>query len=287
MLWPIGACAWIFGDRPLAALARELAGWGYDGLEISGEPDRYDAAPVRRILQDSGLLALGVTASCNWPTEERDLANPEPGVRRRAVDHFRRCVDLAREVGAPTIGLIPGAVGRIRAFTRQADEWRWSVEATRQVADHAAGSGVTIAVEALNRYETHLVNTAAHAVRFVEAVGSAAVGVELDAYHMNIEEADPAAAIRTVGDRLRGFHVADNTRGGLGDGRLDLRPHLAALRAIGYQGPLIVECTAPGPDPFQAIKDGNSLAAVQGYVARTLVRLQTLLAEAGAGRAGR
>ncbi len=281
MHWAIGACAWIFGDRSLEALANDLAGWGYDGLEISGEPDRYDPAEVRQVLGDRGLRVLGVTASCNWPTDDRDLAHPDPGVRRRAVDHFRRCLDLAREVGAPAIGLIPGAVGRIRALGGQRDEWNWSVDAVREVADHAAGLGVKVAVEALNRYETHLVNTAAHTLAFVAAVGSPMVGVELDAYHMNIEEADVAGAIRAASGKLLEFHVADTNRGGLGAGHLDLRPHLGVLRAIDYDGPLVVECTAPGPDPFSAIKDSSSLATVQRYAADTVRRLHMLFQSGG------
>lgn len=277
MRWAIGTCAWIFGDHPLDALVANLADWGYDGLEISGEPDRYDPMEVRRVLGDRGLRVLGVTASCNWPTAERDLANPDARVRRRAVDHFRRCVDLAREVGAPVIGLIPGAVGRIRPLGTHREEWNWAVDAVRQVSDHAAHLGISVAVEALNRYETHLVNTATHALAFVEQVGSPTVGVELDTYHMNIEEADPQAAIRATAGKLLAFHVADNNRRGLGNGQIDLRPQVGALRAIGYKGTLIVECTAPGPDPFSAIKDSSSLDTVNRDAAETRRRLHELL----------
>src|SRR3989304_1832178 len=213
MPWAIGACAWIFGNRPLVALAADLFNWGYDGLELSGEPGQYDSAGVRQALKDSGLRVLGVTASCNWPTDARDLANPDPAVRRRAVDHFRRCLDLARG--------------------------------------------------------------------FVDAVASPIVGVFLDAYHMNIEEADPAEAIRAAGEKLLGLHVADTNRGGLGEGHLDLRPHISALRTIGYGGSIIVECTAPGPDPFRAIKDASSLGTVQQYAAETVGRLRALLASGG------
>ena len=275
----LGICAWIFGERPLGALAADLAAWGYDGLEINGEPGLYDPSEVRRVVEGHRLRVLGITASCDWPTDSRDLANPDPLVRRRAVDHFRRCLDLARETGAPVVGLIPGAVGRIRAITQQRDEWAWSVEAVRRVAEHAAAVGVPVAVEALNRYESHLVNTAAQALDFVAAVGSPAVGIILDAFHMNIEEADPVGTVRRAGDRLLGFHVADNTREGLGKGRLDLAPHLAALREIGYAGALTVECTAPGRDPFKGVSDRDSLDIVRRDAAETARRLRALLGE--------
>src|SRR3989304_5783453 len=99
MPWAIGACAWIFGNRPLVALAADLFNWGYDGLELSGEPEQYDSADVRQVLKDSGLGVLGGTASCNWPTDARDLANPDPAVRSRAGDHFGRCLVRGRRGG--------------------------------------------------------------------------------------------------------------------------------------------------------------------------------------------
>jgi sugar phosphate isomerase/epimerase len=121
-------------------------------------------------------------------------------------------------------------------------------------------------IEALNRYESHLLNTAAEVSAFVTEVGSDHVGILLDAYHMNIEEADPAAALRLAGERLWLYHAADSNRQGIGRGHTDLGAQLAALVDIGYAGPIILECTAPGPDPFAAIKDEQSLAWVETYL---------------------
>ena len=68
--------------------------------------------------------------------------------------------------------------------------------------------GLFLAMEVLNRYESHLLNTAKQALDFVEETGTSNVGILLDAYHMNIEEADPAAAVMDAGDRLLLFHAA-------------------------------------------------------------------------------
>ena len=277
MDWPLGVCAWIFGGRPLRALAADLASWGYDGLEIAGEPDLHTPAEIRAVLGDRGLRVLGVTASCDWPTDSRDLAHPDPSVRRRAVDHFRRCLDLAHAVGAPFVGLLPGACGRSRALADARDEWRWSVEGTREVATHASSAGIPVVVEALNRYETHLVNSADQAVAYIEEVDSPMLGIALDAFHMNIEEADPQTAIRRAGARLRAFHVADSNRAGLGCGHLDLALHLSALGEGEYRGALTVECTAPGPDPFTAVHDAESLGILRRYARETAERLRTAM----------
>ncbi|HIP99164.1 TPA: sugar phosphate isomerase/epimerase, partial [Candidatus Bipolaricaulota bacterium] len=124
--------------------------------------------------------------------------------------------------------------------------------------------------EALNRYESHLVNTAAQALAVVEEVGSPALGVLLDTYHMNIEEADLPGAIHLVGGRLQLVHVADSNRRAPGRGHIPFRELLAALEGIGYRGPLIVECTAPGPDPFTPVKGPGWEEAVWEEVRRSL-----------------
>jgi len=123
-----------------------------------------------------------------------------------------------------------------------------------------------MAMEVLNRYEAHLLNTAVEAVEFVGDVGSGSLGILLDAYHMNIEEADPAEAIRCAGDRLWLYHAADSNRQGIGRGHTDFQAQMAALSDAGYVGPIILECTAPGPNPFTPIKDESSLDWLETYL---------------------
>lgn len=256
----IAACEWIFAGRPLGEVAALLLAAGYDAVEVNGEPDRDDVAGL------DGLRVSGTTAICNWPTDERDLAHPDADARRRAVAYYRGCVDLAVHVGAPAVGLIPAAVGRLDALTTYAREWRHAVEGVREVASYAGERGVAIAVEAINRYETHLVNRVEQALALAEETGVAGVGVVADAFHMQLEEEDSAAAVEAAGDRLRALHVADSNRLGLGRGQLDLRPVLAAARRIGFRGPFVLECTVPGPNPFRADKGAERMPLLEQYV---------------------
>jgi sugar phosphate isomerase/epimerase len=83
---------------------------------------------------------------------------------------------------------------------------------------------------------------------------------------MNIEEPSPVAALQLAGDRLGLYHAADSNRKGIGRGHTNFDAHLAALAEIEYAGPIILECTAPGPDPFTAIKDENSLESLETYL---------------------
>lgn len=259
-------CTWTFGDLPLAEIARRLQALGYDGVELAGDLDRYQPAEVAATLAGHGLEVYSLTPG------NVDLAHPDPARRREALDYYLRLLDFAAELGNPLVSC-HGYVGRVRAIGTQQEEWALLVAAVQQLAGRAAELGLRLVMEALNRYESHLLNTAAEAVRFVGEVGAENVGILLDAYHMNIEEPDPAAALRQAGERLWLYHLADSNRQGVGRGHTGWDAQLAALDTIGYQGPLVIECTAPGPDPFCAIKDERSLAWLETYLQESRSRL--------------
>ena len=255
----LGACTWTFGDLPLSEITRRLRGLGFDGVELMGDLERYEAAEAAQILQDHELAIFSLTP------ENVDLAHPDATVRSEAIDYYLRLLDFAAELGGPIVSC-HGYVGRVRAISTLAEERDVFVSVVRQIAERAKELNLRLVMEVLNRYEAHLINTAAEALGFVADVGAENVGVLLDGYHMNIEEADPAAALREVGKRLWLYHVADSNRQGIGRGHTDFRAQLAALTEIGYDGPIILECVAPGPDPFTAIKDGDSLTWLETFL---------------------
>jgi sugar phosphate isomerase/epimerase len=249
----------MFGDMPLAEIAHRLAALGYDGVELVGDPGLYSAGEASRILAGEGLQVLSLTP------DNVDLAHPDAAVRRLAVDYYARLLDFASELGKPIVSC-HGFVGRIRAIRSQTEEWDLFVDAVRRLAERARALDLRIAIEVLNRYEAHLVNNASEALEFVAQVGADNVGILLDAYHMNIEEASPAGALRMAADQLELYHAADSNRQALGRGHTDFYAQLDALDEIGYGGPVILECTPPGPDPFVSIKDEHSLQWLETYL---------------------
>jgi len=266
-----GACTWLFDDMPIARVVERLANLGYQGLELKGDLASYQAATLRPLLRDLGLPVLSITPGND------DLAYPDPHIRRQALDSYRLLLEFAYDLGCPIISC-HGAVGRIRPLTSQCEEYAYLRQGVARLADEAQAAGVRIVMEALNRYESHLLNTAAQSRAFVEELNHPAVGILLDAYHMNIEEASPAEAIRLAGDRLFLFHVADSNRAGLGRGHTDFHAQFAALRSIGYSGDVIVECTASGPDPFTPVKGEGWRGELELYLKESLDSLRSHLA---------
>jgi sugar phosphate isomerase/epimerase len=121
------------------------------------------------------------------------------------------------------------------------------VEALRALGEHAEREGVEFYLEPLNRYEDHMVNRLAEAAELCAAAGSRAVRVVADTYHMNIEEADPPAALRALAGHLGHVQVSDSNRFEPGAGHVDWAAHFRALADIGYTGDLAVECRLSGP----------------------------------------
>jgi len=265
-----GICTWTLGDLPLQDIAARVAALGYDGVELLGEIEKHTAAEAKRILDDHGLAVFSLTPI------DVDLAHPDERAHRAALDYYLSLLDFAVGLCAPLISC-HGAVGRIRPITTWQQEWTLMVEGVRVIAERAQKLGLRVALELLNRYESHLLTSVEQGLRFLGEVGSPNLGLHLDAYHMNIEEPNPAGAVRAAGRGLFLFHVADSNREAVGRGHTDFAALLRALDEIAYTGPIVVECAAPGPDPFRAIKDESSVQWVETYARESLAKLGALV----------
>ena len=119
--------------------------------------------------------------------------------------------------------------------------WEKSIESMREIIKVAEDCGVTYCVEAVNRFETCLINTAREALDYVAEIDSPNIGVLLDTYHMNIEENSIGDAIRLVGNKLTSFHTGENNRTAPGRGHLDWDEIFGALSDINYKGRIVSE----------------------------------------------
>ena len=121
--------------------------------------------------------------------------------------------------------------------------------------------GVDLCVEVLNRFESFMFNTVEQANRYLGLVDHPSVKIELDTFHMNVEEPDLAAAVRGTGGRLGHFQVAASNRAMPGKGHIDWDGLSTALDDIGYEGWVVVE-TFPNPD----VETGRSTHAFRPLV---------------------
>jgi sugar phosphate isomerase/epimerase len=235
--------------EPVETTIRRLAKYGYDGIEISYDsvelaPGAPGTAATRRMLQDNGIECVG---SISLMFAGRDLIHSDPSVRESSVDYVNSCITMIKELrgdGGGNMSIVPSEVGKVKEMASPEQEWAWAVEGLKAVREHANAEGVTMAIEPLNRFETNFLNRHDQALLLAEEVGPD-VGVCLDVYHMNQEEADIYQAFRNAGDRLYDVHVADNNRMACGQGQLDWARIMGTLKDIGYDGSITVEFVPP------------------------------------------
>lgn len=217
----------------------KVAGYGLAAIEIN-TPDSADFPidEVGRAVDRTGLaVVIGTALSAGTSTISED-----PATRRRGIEHLLGCVEIASALGGSRVsGGIHSANGFFSGHSRTAEEWKRSVAALKEVAPAAEAADVTLTVEPVSRYSGYLLNTADDAIRLVDEVGSSHVKVQLDTYHMNIEEEDTPAAIERVGARLAHFHAVENNRGLPGTGQVPWRRVFQALHSVGYDGLIVFE----------------------------------------------
>ena len=224
---------------------------GFRAVELHiRDPGTIDRNALRRTVEKRKMAVSTIGTGQAYGEDRIFFTSPDEGVRRAAVQRIKSQIDFASELGAMVIiGLIRGplpeeesekALARIRA-----------ADCVRVCGHYAEKIGVRLAVEAINRYESNFLCTAGETAYFIEEVGSPALGIHLDTFHMNIEEISIEDAIRKHAKRLLHMHLADSNRWVPGMGHLNFQSILSALREIGYPGYLSLECL-PMPDAQKA-----------------------------------
>jgi len=223
-------------------LLRDIRSWGYEGVEVPlFAPAALDVAWAAGELKQCGLELTTVTSL----PQNANLIGDSEDEQHAALEHLRACIQAARQLGASLLcGPVYAPVGRLVGRPRTAEEWRRAVNNLGEVARMAADHGVRVAIEPLNRFETYFLNTAADTCQLIGEIGSDSLGVQLDAFHANIEEKSLAATIRECGPRVMHVHVSENDRGIPGTGHVDWEGMFAALHETGYGGWIVVESFA-------------------------------------------
>lgn len=247
---------WGFGREPLADSAARLTKTGVPYIELHGNhygPDLgYDAEETRKVLSDHGLRVSGV---CGMFSADNDLASNRAVNRQAAIDYLKREVPFTREVGGGYLLVVPGAVGRPKAYDNV--EFERSAETLAACAHLFEECGVKAAIEPIRSAETSLVHTIAEAQRYLAAVDRPAVGhINGDVYHMQSEERHIGEAILNAGDQLVNLHFADSNRCALGEGSLDVCTIIRALYLLGFSTAdrfVTFEPLGPGGDPYPAM----------------------------------
>jgi D-psicose/D-tagatose/L-ribulose 3-epimerase len=247
-------------DLPLIEKAKSL---GFEVLDIAiAHPEEFATGLVKEKIKEVAIEIVTTTTL----SKNTNLIDPNPEVRKNGIELLKKLVDINVEIGSKILGGVNYAAwGYLTGRPRTEDEWNWSVESMREVGLYAKNkSDMIIAVEPVNRFETHFLNIAEDAVRYCKDVGTGNVRVHLDSFHMIREELSFTEAVEICGKEYLGFvHVCENNRGIPGTGLVPWKEFFTALKSINYTGPLVIESFDPS---FQEI---NRLCAIWRKFAET------------------
>lgn len=238
--------------------AREL---GFDAVELFAPgPDAVAAGEVHRTLDMYGLKLAAVGTGAGMVKHGLSLTDADAGRRHQAREFIRRMIEFGGQFGAPAI--IGSMQGRFTAEVPRQQALGYLADALNELEEAARPFGVPLIYEPLNRYETNLVCTISDGIDFLQSFSADNVQLLADLFHMNIEEADVAAAIRGGRGYIGHVHFVDSNRQPAGRGHTDFVPIAAALRDIDYHGYASAEAF-PIPDPLEAAR--LTIAAFHRY----------------------
>jgi D-psicose/D-tagatose/L-ribulose 3-epimerase len=218
-------------ERSVSQCARH----GLQVVEIALlEPEIVD---VQHSLSLFERFRVAPTASLGLPAAVEATRHPEA-----ARAFLERALDVAHALGCNTLtGVTYSTLGYRSGLAPTEAEYDAIVRALKPAARRAADYGMTLGLEACNRYETHLVNTAAQARALAERIDESSVMIHLDTYHANIEEKSFADALADGGGRVAYVHLSESDRGVPGSGNVHWHSVMTALKGVRFSGDLVME----------------------------------------------
>ena len=222
---------------------KKMAKMGFDVLEFQAKNllDMTDEQ-IHALKAVADKHGIELTYSLGLD-KQFDIASLDEETQKRGVEYLSAIIEQVHKAGGKIISGVSYAGWGVPDVVNVAQATENSIKNMKILAKKAEEYGITYGIEAVNRFEGIIINTAKQARAYVDRVGSKNVGVLLDTYHMNIEEDSIADAIRTAGDKLVGFHVGENNRTvpGNGYGHLNWNEIFDALKEVNYQGRIVAE----------------------------------------------
>jgi D-psicose/D-tagatose/L-ribulose 3-epimerase len=234
-----GAHAFVWTpDWDAAGAERAIGGAAASGLEFVEIPlldlEGFPLEATRALVERHGV---SVTTSLGLPADRHLPANPDG-----ALEYLTGALDLTAAIGADTLtGALYTHLGTLTRKPPTEAEIDACASVLKAVAKLAAERSISVGIEAINRYETYLNNTAAQVADLLDRIDEPNVFAHLDTYHMNIEEKGFRGAIELLGDRLQYIHLSESDRGTPGTGNVHWDDVFGGLQSIGYRGRLAME----------------------------------------------
>ncbi len=211
---------------------------GFDFIEIPLlRPATFDAKVHKETLAAEGIQAV---CSLALPKDAHMPEHPQA-----AREFLILALDKVSELGCNYLGGCTAyALGALTGKPPTEEEYQTVVEGMRVISDEAKERGITLALEACNRYETHLFNTLGDTRAKIKEIGAQNLKLHADTYHMNIEEEGFYDPIINTADILDYIHMSESHRGLVGTGTVLWDQVWRGLKDSNFSGSLVLESFA-------------------------------------------
>ncbi|MFT5885401.1 MAG: D-psicose/D-tagatose/L-ribulose 3-epimerase [Arcticibacterium sp.] len=239
-------------SEDLLPIIERLKTIGYDGVEFYVGAE--DEKAYKTVSERCKALGLGVTTVTSLSAENNPISDNAKG-RAIGLDRIKWAIDRSVDLGSDVLcGPFHSAHAHFYGRPASSDELKWAAEILHEAGDHAEQAGITLALEALNRFESYLVNTMADLKVLLQNVNHPSVRAMFDTHHANIEEKKYLDAIQTISPHLQHIHISENDRGTPGSGHIPFDNTFSALKSVNYNGWLTIEAfSRSDPDFANAI----------------------------------
>jgi len=220
-------------------LFARLKATGFDGVEIplfEGDASHYKT--IVQELKKQGLACTTVTVV----GPEANPISPDPAVRKAAVERHKWVLEMTAILGGEILaGPYHSPLAVFSGTGPTEDERKRAADVMRQSAEIAQKHKIMMCIEYLNRFECYFLTTAAQAKDLVQRVNHPSFKTMYDTFHANIEEKNPASAIKNLVGHYAHVHISENDRGTPGTGMVHWDETFKTLREVKYDGWLVIE----------------------------------------------
>ena len=226
---------------------------------------------VRDALSAAGLRAQAVTPAIYTRRFQRGaLTNPDPKIRREAIDLVKAAAGIARTLGAVYTKFWPGQDGY--DYPMQSDYmqlWDLTVAGLREVTQAFPDQQFAIEYKTKEPRNKMTLSTAARTLLAIQDSGAQNLGIVMDMGHSLFAKETPAEEVQLIArrGRLTSVEINDNWRewdDDLAVGSVHIvetLEYLLALRTIQWQGPILLDQFPFREDPVTAAR--RSIAMIR------------------------
>lgn len=237
----------VFKDGNLLENIALMKKYGYSGMDLFIKKTSSQQIKEYKNMLDGEGISVATLFAIYLGESGVKLTETDKELRHRNIDLMKEQLDNAKAIGALGLGL-----GYIRGThsdnESESDANARIADALHTIGEYADEIGTKILLEPINRYEINTLNKAVDCVDFIKNNELKGVSLQLDMFHMNIEDKSITYAINYAKGLITNLHISSSNRYAVGTGHFNYQEVIDSLKKVGYNNYLTLEAFSDNPE---------------------------------------